>query len=104
VLSRALLCLETNSGQILAMVGGVDYARSQWNRAVQAKRQPGSAFKPFTYTAAIDLGMSPSGSVDARRRQFGKWSPENSNKKDYGSLTLRSALVNSVNTATVNLA
>jgi penicillin-binding protein 1A len=100
----ALLCLETNSGQILAMVGGLDYWQSQWNRAVQAKRQPGSAFKPFVYTTAIDLGMSPSNSIDARRRQFGNWSPQNANRKEYGSLTLRSALVNSVNTATVNLA
>ena len=106
----ALVAIEPETGQVKALVGGVDFERSQFNRAVLARRQPGSAFKPFIYAAAIDRGYTAAtivqdapislpdgrrGHVDARRTSAaGTW----------GRVPLRTALANSLNTVSVRLA
>ena len=85
-------------GRILAMFGGVDYTENQFNRATQAKRQPGSAFKPFVYATAIQSGLSP---YDVRRDHdvtIDDWSPENYDRAFRGPMTLSEALKDSINT------
>lgn len=96
-------------GAVRAMVGGENYAESQFNRAVQARRQPGSAFKPLLYAAAVDHGYTPSTVVldapislpDGRR---GYWTPKNFKNQYMGSVPLRTALQKSLNTVSVRLA
>ena len=108
-LEGALVAIDLASGQVKALVGGVDFRRSQWNRAVQARRQPGSAFKPFIYAAAIDRGYTPVTIVedapialpDGRR---GSWSPQNFENRYMGAVSLRTALINSLNSVSVRLA
>jgi penicillin-binding protein 1A len=105
----ALVAIDPESGEVKAMVGGVDFRRSQFNRAVQARRQPGSAFKPFIYAAAIDRGYTASTIVtdapislpDGRR---GWWTPKNFHDRYMGAVPLRTALANSLNTVSVRLA
>ena len=105
----ALVAIDPQSGEVKAMVGGVDFRRSQFNRAVQARRQPGSAFKPFIYAAALDHGYTASTIVtdapislpDGRR---GMWTPKNFSDRYMGAVPLRTALVNSLNTVSVRLA
>lgn len=91
------------SGAIKAMVGGADYNRSQFNRAVQAKRQAGSAFKPFVYLTALQYGFTPESKVKDEPVSVGKWKPENYTKRYYGEVTLDYALAHSLNAATVVL-
>lgn len=106
----ALVAMDPHTGRVLAMVGGFDYAASQYNRAVQAKRQPGSAFKPFVYAAALDNGFTPASLVlDApfvidQGDGLGKWKPKNSSNKFYGPSTLRLGIEKSRNLMTVRLA
>ncbi len=106
----ALVAMDPHTGRVLAMAGGYDYATSQYNRAVQAKRQPGSAFKPFVYAAALDKGFTPSSLVlDApfvidQGDGLGKWKPKNSSNKFYGPSTLRLGIEKSRNLMTVRLA
>jgi len=107
-LQGAIVSIEPSSGQILALVGGRDFNDSNFNRAVQAARQPGSAFKPFIYTAAIDNGFSPTDiildtPVSFRAGNGQDWSPQNYDKKFRGPVTLRSALANSVNVPAAKL-
>lgn len=90
-------------GAIKAMVGGMDYNRSQYNRATQAKRQAGSAFKPFVYATALQLGFTPNSKIKDAPISIGKWKPENYTKRYYGEVTLTYALANSLNVATVAL-
>lgn len=90
-------------GAIKAMIGGVDYNKSQFNRAVQAKRQAGSTFKPFVYLTALQYGFKPESTVVDEPIKIGKWQPENYNKKYYGKVTLDYALSHSLNAATVAL-
>jgi penicillin-binding protein 1A len=105
----ALVAIEPETGQVKALVGGVDFQRSQFNRAVLARRQPGSAFKPLVYAAAIDHGYTAASIVldapislpDGRH---GMWSPKNTSNKYMGEVTLRSALTHSLNTVSVRLA
>ncbi|HEY7533147.1 MAG TPA: penicillin-binding transpeptidase domain-containing protein, partial [Nitrospiraceae bacterium] len=104
-----LIALDPGKGAIRAMVGGYDFNRSEYNRAVQAHRQPGSAFKPIIYATAITQGMSP-GSVilDApvvyeQEQEDKTWKPENYGKKFHGMVSLRDALAHSHNLATVRL-
>jgi penicillin-binding protein 1A len=104
----AVLSMEVGTGYVLAMVGGYDFGRSQFNRAVQALRQPGSAFKPIIYAAGIEAGMTPATViVDAPMvvTLTGKesWRPENYSQKFYGPTTLRTALTHSRNVVTVKL-
>jgi penicillin-binding protein 1A len=91
-------------GAVVAMIGGVDYRDSVFNRATQAHRQPGSAFKPFVYLAALEAGMSPWETRDDAAVDIGGYRPTNFGGKYYGTLTLADALAHSVNTITVSLA
>ncbi|HEX8127145.1 MAG TPA: transglycosylase domain-containing protein [Allosphingosinicella sp.] len=90
-------------GRVVAMVGGRDYARSPFNRATQARRQPGSAFKLFVYLAALRAGMDPDTPVADTPLRIGKWQPKNYGDQYRGSLTLRDALALSSNVAAVRL-
>ncbi|SHK47626.1 penicillin-binding protein 1A [Thermocrinis minervae] len=108
-LQGALVSLDVKTGAIRAMVGGYSYLRSPYNRAVYAKRQPGSAIKPIIYLAALMKGYTQVSQIDATPRSFydpskGKeWTPSNYEGEQYGMVTLRTALAKSINTATVNL-
>ena len=102
--SQGAMVVMNPTGEIVAMVGGKSYIKSQFNRAVSAKRQPGSAFKPFVYLSAVDMGFSPNSIVEDQRFCIDRWCPENYNKKYYGEVTLKSALARSINTVAVRLA
>lgn len=110
-LNGALISLDSRNGDILAMVGSVDYKESPYNRATQGKRQVGSAFKPFIYQIALDSGYSGASElIDIARTytyekngQIQKWQPKNYEKNYEGVLSLREALVHSRNLATINL-
>lgn len=105
-----IVSLDPHTGRVLAMVGGFSYEHSQFNRVTQAKRQPGSAFKPFVYLAALDEGYTPSTLVlDAPFVQdqgpgLPKWRPDNYSKKFYGASTMRLGVEKSRNLMTVRLA
>lgn len=88
-------------GGVLAMTGGVDYKKSQFNRAVEARRQIGSAIKPFVYLTAFERGMRADDVVRDKPLYLNGWSPKNDGGKYYGDITLRDALVKSVNTVAV---
>lgn len=88
-------------GAVLAMTGGKDYRRSQFNRAVEARRQIGSAVKPFVYLTAFEQGASASDLVEDGPLYLNGWSPKNFNGKYYGRISLRDALIHSVNTVAV---
>ncbi|EQB39593.1 penicillin-binding protein [Sulfurimonas hongkongensis] len=111
LLNGAIVSLDSASGDIVALVGSVDYKTSSYNRATQGKRLPGSAFKPFIYQVAIDLGYSGATElVDiSRTYKYEKdgqeltWSPRNYGKNYKGLVSLRDALVHSNNLATINL-
>ncbi|MGM4922291.1 penicillin-binding protein 1A [Tardiphaga sp. 804_B3_N1_9] len=109
--SGAMVAMDPLTGRVLAMVGGFSFDQSQFNRATQAYRQPGSSFKPLVYSAAMDNGYTPSTVVvDApieidQGQGAGVWRPENySTGKYFGPVTLRNALMRSLNTVTVRLA
>jgi penicillin-binding protein 1A len=110
-LNGAMISIENNTGKILALVGGVDYTQSSFNRVIQSKRQPGSAVKPFIYHSAIELGYSPASQVIDIGRTYEytvgeeekKWQPKNYGGKFKGVMTLREALTKSRNLATINL-
>jgi len=91
-------------GAVKALVGGRDYAKSQFNRAVTAKRQPGSSFKPFVYLAALEAGFTPESMLVDEPVTIGNWSPENYNRKHYGPVSLTRALAFSLNTIAAKLA
>jgi penicillin-binding protein 1A len=106
----ALLSMEASTGYVVAMVGGYDFAKSEYNRALQGERQPGSSFKPMLYSAAIDKGFTPSSIIvdspiifDNQGSDNLKWIPENNSEKFYGDTTLRTALINSRNVPAVKL-
>jgi penicillin-binding protein 1A len=104
----ALYSVDIETGQILAMVGGYDYGTSEFNRAVQAKRQMGSTFKPIIYSAAVETGYTPASIiVDSpivfEDKENGVWKPENFEEKFYGDTTFRQALINSRNIPTVKI-
>jgi penicillin-binding protein 1A len=105
----AVVTVEPQTGYVKAMVGGSDFFRSEFNRAVQAKRQPGSAFKPFIYIAALEAGFTPASQIEDSPVSFavGKngqvWKPENYDRKFRGSTTLQQGLEESVNVVTVKL-
>ncbi|MCJ9428964.1 penicillin-binding protein 1A [Kordiimonas marina] len=109
-INGALVALDPHTGRVLALVGGYDYDASEYNRAIQAERQPGSAFKPFVYMAALDHGFTPASLVlDApfvidQGDGQGKWKPKNSSNKYYGPSTLRLGIEKSRNLMTVRLA
>jgi penicillin-binding protein 1A len=106
--SGALVVMDPQTGRVLAMVGGFSYDQSQFNRATQALRQPGSSFKPLVYAAALDNGYTPSTVVLDAPLEIdtgsGIWAPENYTKKYYGPSTLRFGIEQSRNVMTVRLA
>ncbi|MBU2573053.1 MAG: PBP1A family penicillin-binding protein [Elusimicrobia bacterium] len=105
----ALAAIDPDSGAVLALVGGKAYGRSQFNRATQAQRQPGSAFKPFVYGAALEAGFTPATLLEDSPRRYhnpggARWDPHNYGGVYYGTSTLRMALARSLNSATLDLA
>src|SRR5262249_49956885 len=93
----------TPNGAVRALVGGKDYAASQYNRATVARRQPGSAFKPFVYLTAIEHGPTPDTLRDDKPIALKGWKPENYGREYYGPVTLTQALAMSLNTVAVRL-
>jgi 1A family penicillin-binding protein len=105
----ALVALDPTTGYVLAMVGGRDYVESNWNRATQSLRQPGSAFKVFVYTAAIDNGYTPADIIMddplvVDMPDGSQWRPKNYKDRYYGPVTLRYALAKSINIPAIKLA
>lgn len=105
----ALVSLDPNDGALLALVGGFDFSRSKFNRAIQGKRQPGSSFKPFIYSAALESGYTPASLINDAPIVFdtpgmpGVWRPENYTRKYYGPTRLRDALAYSRNLVSIRL-
>jgi penicillin-binding protein 1A len=102
--TQAALVALAPDGAVRAMVGGRDYRISQFNRATQARRQPGSAFKPFVYLAALEAGMKPGDMIDDAPPTIDGWSPRNYDGKYAGPVSMEEALVRSLNTVAVRLA
>jgi len=112
-LNGALININPQTGEVMALVGGVDYNKSKFNRAVQSKRSVGSSIKPFIYQIALNIGYNPASSVPDISRTFKVpsdtpeedkyWKPKNYEKNTLGLITLREALVHSRNLATINL-
>jgi penicillin-binding protein 1A len=104
----ALICFDLETGYVKVMVGGRDFRKSQFNRAIQARRQTGSAFKPIIYASALDKGYTPASIIIDAPILFEwgnqKWRPKNFEGKFLGPTTLRNALTHSVNVVTVKIA
>ncbi|MFC1811988.1 penicillin-binding protein 1A [Thermodesulfobacteriota bacterium] len=105
----ALLCVESETGQVKVMVGGKDFRKSQFNRAIQSRRQPGSAFKPIIYAAALDKGYTAATTIidspivfQDTERDF-TWKPRNYKEKFYGPTLFRTALAKSRNVVTIKI-
>ncbi len=109
IVQGALVSIEIETGDVLAMVGGYDFEKSQFNRVTQARRQPGSAFKPIIYGAALSRGYTPVAVIYDRPVVYEDpvsgfvWRPQNYSRHFFGPLPMRSALARSVNNATVHL-
>ena len=101
--SQGALVAMTPDGAVRAMVGGRNYAESQFNRAVTAKRQPGSAFKPFVYLTALEAGLTPDTIRQDAPLDVKGWKPENYSREYFGAVTLTQALAMSLNTVAVRL-
>src|SRR3954470_24716639 len=101
--AQAALVAMRPDGRVVAMVGGKDYAKSPFNRATQARRQPGSTFKLFVYLAAMRAGMTPDSTIEDKPLKIGDWQPKNSGGHYRGTLTLRQAFALSSNVAAVRL-
>ncbi|MBJ6725637.1 penicillin-binding protein 1A [Geomesophilobacter sediminis] len=104
----ALIAIDPMTGGVRAMVGGYDFKKSQFNRAMQAKRNPGSAFKPIIYAAAIDKGMTPATIIDDSPVEYESggdraWKPKNYDNIYRGPVTMREALTNSINIVSVKI-
>lgn len=105
----ALLCLHPKTGDVLAMVGGRDFSESQFNRTIFSRRQPGSAFKPFIYAAALEKGYTPSTILMDSPVEYSDpdggtyWAPKNYDKNFMGPITFRNALAHSRNVVTVKI-
>ncbi len=104
----ALICFDLETGYVKALVGGRDFRKSQFNRATQARRQTGSAFKPIVYASALDKGFTPASVIVDSPIVFewgdNKWKPKNYEGKFSGPTTLRNALAQSINVVTVKIA
>lgn len=101
--SEAAAVVMARDGGILALVGGRSYAQTQFNRAVKGRRQPGSAFKPFVYLAALESGYTPDSIVEDLPLSIAGWAPRNDNGQYQGPMALRTALAKSVNTVAARL-
>ncbi len=102
-LSQGAIVVMTPDGAVRALVGGKNYAESQYNRAVAAKRQPGSAFKPFVYLTALERGLTPDTVREDKPITVKGWKPENYSRNYQGPVTLTQALSRSLNTVSVRL-
>ena len=102
--NQAALIAVDKQGRILAIVGGRSYKQSQFNRATQARRQPGSTFKPLVYAAALERGMTPNTIKDDKPLNINGWQPKNYSNTYSGRMTLSSALTRSINTIAVQVA
>jgi penicillin-binding protein 1A len=100
---QGALVAMTPDGAVRALVGGRSYAENQFNRAVAARRQPGSTFKPFVYLTALEHGLTPDAVRDDRPIEVKGWRPENFNREYFGPVTLIQALANSLNSVSVRL-
>ncbi len=109
-INGGIVVMDPHTGRVLALSGGFDFRLSNFNRAIQAKRQPGSSFKPFVYMSALENGLQPNSLIlDApfvvdQGEELGKWKPENYGKKFYGPSTLRKGIENSRNLMTIRVA
>ncbi|MCH2172650.1 PBP1A family penicillin-binding protein [Myxococcota bacterium] len=109
IVQGALLSIDVTTDEVIALVGGYEFDQSQFNRVTQAKRQPGSAFKPLIYGAALDKGYTPASIIRDTANVYVDetsgfiWRPRNYGRNFYGPITLREALARSVNNATVHL-
>ncbi len=101
---QAAMVVMKPDGAVLAIIGGADYAQSQFNRATQAERQPGSSFKLFVYTAAMLYGKSPDDMIEDTPFSIGSWTPKNFDGHPHGTVTLREAFAHSYNLAAAHLA
>ncbi len=101
--TESAVVIMDGEGAVRAMIGGRDYQVSQFNRAVQSRRQPGSAFKPFVFLSAMEAGFLANDTVLDAPVRVGKWSPANYKNKYYGEVSLREALVRSLNSATIRV-
>lgn len=101
--SQAALVSMDGTGGVMAMIGGLSYTDSQFNRAAQAERQPGSAFKPFVYLAAFKAGLTPWDIREDKPIEIGDWAPENFSEEFKGPMTLEDAFRKSINTVAVSL-
>ena len=101
--SEVAMILMNKDGAVLAMIGGKDYQKSPFNRAVHSKRQAGSAFKLFVYLTALQNGMTPEDLMEDKKVSLGSWSPENYEKRYYGQVTLKHAFAKSLNSVAVQL-
>jgi len=101
----ALVALDPHNGRVRALVGGFDFTRNQFNHVTQAWRQPGSSFKPFLYSAALEQGVMPASLINDAplSGNFGSWDPKNSDDRYDGPITLRQALARSKNMVTIRL-
>ncbi len=99
----AVVIMDKN-GAVLGMTGGKDYQKSQYNRAVAAKRQAGSAFKTFVYLTAFEKGFTPSDIFEDKKINIGAWLPDNYEGKYFGKTTLKNAFANSLNSVSIQLA
>ncbi len=109
IVQGALFSLDVRTGDVLAMEGGYDYDQSEFNRTIQALRQPGSAFKPVIYSAALEKGYTPTSMIQDSPIVYddaenGKWKPNNFEEKFYGDTTFRQALIKSRNVPTIKIA
>ncbi len=102
--SQGAVVVMDGSGAVKALVGGDSYRTSPYNRAVSAERQPGSAFKPFVYLAALEYGLTPNSMRIDQPTRIGNWAPENYTRDYYGPTTLTTALARSLNTIAAQLA
>jgi penicillin-binding protein 1A len=102
-ISQGAMVAMTPDGTVRALVGGRNYAESQFNRAIDAKRQPGSSFKPFVYLTALEHGLTPDTIRDDAPISVKGWKPENYEREYLGPVTLTQALANSLNTVSVRL-
>src|SRR4030043_1027298 len=109
IVQSALICLDPKTGHVRAMVGGRDFSESQFNRATRSRRQPGSAFKPFIYAAALEKGYTPSTILMDSPVEYSDydggyyWAPKNYDKNFMGPITFRNALAHSRNVVTVKI-
>ncbi|HEY1092462.1 MAG TPA: PBP1A family penicillin-binding protein [Burkholderiaceae bacterium] len=99
----ALVAMAPQTGHIVALVGGFDFARNKFNHATQAWRQPGSSFKPIVYSAALEQGITPTTIVNDAPIEIGNWAPKNSDGQFDGPMTVREGLAKSKNMVTIRL-